>query len=85
MSKSVKESTVEILALYSLGVPLAVICTEYEIRPDTLRSLASYHKVRRPDDSDAVFFHRIARCERISRHVKEYPGTSLFSTLEAAA
>lgn len=75
----------EALALYALGVPTELLAKQYGTTPGALRRYASDAKVRRPLDPDRKWMARVARAERISRNAAEYPGTSLFSTLEAAA
>lgn len=75
----------EVLALYALGVPVALLSKQYGVTAATIRKAASAAKVRRPAPSDKAKLNRVARAERIRRHVEDYPSAPMFSTLEQAA
>lgn len=82
---SVSDETVELLALYRLGVPTELLATWFDTTPGTIRRLASDHKVKRPLDADRKMLNRVARTERIRGHIEAYPNVSLFSSMEKAA
>lgn len=87
MSRPMQDDTLEILALYALGVPTDALCSWFPgVSPGNIRNLAHYHGVSRPDLSDGEWCARVARVERIKRHIYDYPNVSLFSeAVEVAA
>lgn len=82
---SVSDETLELLALYRLGVPTELLATWFNSTPSNIRRLASDHKVKRPLDADRKMLNRVARAERIRWHIEAYPNVSLFLSLEEAA
>lgn len=85
MSKPIADDTIELMALYALGVPVEALAVEYGLTETVIRKRATYHKVKRPIGSDCDWLNRVARTERIRRHVAEYPSVSLFSDMAEAA
>lgn len=79
------EHTDEILALYALGVPVDILARDYGMTVAQVHRFACDHKVKRPAPSDKALLNRVARTERIKRHVAEYPSQPMFSDIEAAA
>lgn len=75
----------EILALYALGVPVKLLSKQYGMKASAIRKLASGSSVKRPAPSEKALLARVARLERIRRHVEDNPSVPLFVTVEKAA
>jgi len=85
MGQSVSDDTIELLAFYALGVPVGALATQFGMPARAVQKRAQYWQVRRPSREDQAMLVRVARAERIRRHVEDSPSVSLFAPMEKAA
>ena len=79
-----EEWVAEAMGLYAIGVPAEAIAKDFGLSKSALRSLAHRHRVKRPSPAEITRRARVARTERIRRHIADYPNRSLFTWKEAA-